>query len=105
MLIHYDNGSGVPVPFTDITSGIMTLQSNATGATYNSFASQACKRLVLVNDTGTDLEIRKGGAGATFILWNGAAFEMKGISNANQIGYRRKDTSGTQVTLAAVWEA
>jgi hypothetical protein len=81
------------------------VQSNATGTTYNAFASQACKELTLVNDTGTDIQVQIGGSGEVFVVWNGAAYTVRGITNASSVGYRRKDTSNTQVTLAANWVA
>lgn len=87
------------------SKGVVTLQSNSTGTTYNAFSSQACLQATLINDTGVDLEVRFDGAGSTFILWSGASFTVLGIANVSEIGYRRKDTSNTQVTLAAVWNS
>lgn len=97
--------AGVNVKPGFTSAGIVTLQSNATGTTYNAFASQACVQLTLVNDTGTDLEIQFGATGSTFILWSGASVTIPGITNASTVGYRRKDTSNTQVTLAAFWNS
>lgn len=98
------DGTGVVVPvFHGI--GPLSLASNATGTTYNPFASQACKQVTLINDTGVDLELQLGATGTTFILWANSALTIPGITNASTIGYRRKDTSNTVVTLTGFWNA
>jgi hypothetical protein len=58
-----------------------------------------------MNDTGTKLEVQQGGAGAAFPILDGQYFPFFGITNANQISVRRADTSTTQVTVKARWEA
>lgn len=85
--------------------GVLNLQSNATGTTYNTFGSQACNQLTIINDTGVDLEFRAGGAGSTFIIWAYTTITIAGLANANEVGYRRKDTNNAQVNVAAVWNS
>src|ERR1019366_4485177 len=98
------DGTGVVVPvFHGI--GPLSLQSNATGTTYNVFSSQACKQATLINDTGFDLELQLGATGTTFILWANSSLTIPGITNASTVGYRRKDQSNTQVTLAGFWNS
>lgn len=87
------------------SGGNVDLQTNATGATFNAFGSQACSQLTLVNDTGTKLEFRQGGSGVAVPVFDQTSFTVFGIANANEISVRRKDQSSTQVTVAARWEA
>lgn len=87
------------------SGGNMSVQTAATGSTYTAFASQACKQLTIVNDSGTTVLFQQGGTGVGVPVLDGTAFTIFGITNANQIGLKRKDDSNTQVTLAARWEA
>lgn len=80
---------------------ILGLTTNATGTTYTAFASQACTALDIVNNTGTTVEYRRGGAGTAMQIPTGTARMVIGITNANQVDVRRTDTSNTQVTLQA----
>lgn len=81
--------------------GIVSVQTAAVGTDYAAFASTACTALDIVNNTGTAIEYRRGGAGETIEIPNGAARLILGITNANQIDVRRVDTSNTQVTVRA----
>lgn len=87
-----------------INGGNISVQTNATGATYNAYATQLCSQLTIVNDTGTALEVRQGGAGVAIPIASGGSFTFFGIINASQLGVRRVDTSNTQVTVKARWE-
>lgn len=85
--------------------GNMEAQTAAAGANYAAFANQACKQVTIVNDSGTDVQWQQGGAGVALTVPAGHSFTIFGISNANQIGVRRKDTSNTRVMVGARWEA
>lgn len=87
------------------TGGELSLQSNASGATFNAFGSQACKQLTINNDTGTKIEVRTGAETVYQPILDGMSYTFYGITNANQLAYRRADLSNTQVTLKARWEA
>lgn len=82
---------------------IVSLQTNATGATYNAFASQACTALDVVNTAtaAADLEFRRGGSGSTIVVPSGSARMFVGITNASDLQARRLDQSNTQVTFTA----
>lgn len=80
---------------------IMDCETAAAGATWAVFANQACTCLSLVNNSGQDLEYRRGGAGKALPLLNRMAYLVVGITNANQVSIRRIDQSNTQVTLSA----
>lgn len=86
------------------SGGNLTLTTAATGTNWTAFASQDCKQLTLVNNTGTALEFRQDGAGAAVPVFNATYFTIFGISNTSDISVRRVDNSGTQVTLNARWE-
>ncbi len=87
------------------SGGHLSLQTNATGTTYTAFGSQLCKQLTVSNQTGTRMEFRQGASGVAFQVPDGAFYTFFGLTNANQIDARRFDTSNTQVTLTARWEA
>ena len=87
------------------TGGNISVATNATGATYNAFASQVCKNLTIVNDTATALEVQQGGSGVALPIPVGATFKFEGITNSNQLGVRRADQSATPVTVKARWTA
>ena len=91
------------VEATPTTVTIVSLQTNATGATYNAFASQACEQLDIVNTapTAVDLEVRRGGSGNTIIVPAGSSRMFVGLSNASDLQVRRLDQSNTQVTFTA----
>lgn len=85
------------------TVTIVSLQTNATGATFNAFASQACEQLDIVNTApaAVDLEVRRGGSGNTIIVPAGSSRMFVGLSNASGLQVRRLDQSNTQVTFTA----
>lgn len=82
---------------------IVSLQTNATGATYNPFASQACTMLDIANTApaAVDLEVRRGGAGNTIVVPAGSSRMFVGLANASDLQVRRLDQSNTQVTFTA----
>ncbi len=80
---------------------ILSLTTNATGATFNAFSSQACVALDIVNNTNTTIEYRRNGVGTAMQIPAGAARMVIGITDASQISVRRTDTSNTQVTVQA----
>jgi len=97
---------GVPVPTLSSvpvasSATILALTTNATGATFTAFTAQACTALDIVNNTGTTVEYRRGGAGVAMQIPTGTARMVIAITNASQISVRRTDTSNTQVTLQA----
>jgi len=91
------------VESTPTTVTIVSLQTNATGATFNPFASQACEQLDIVNTApaAVDLEVRRGGSGNTIIVPGGSSRMFVGLSNASGLEVRRFDQSNTQVTFTA----
>lgn len=86
--------------------GDTSVQTNATGSSWQAFGSQACKQLSIVNDTGTKLLVRSVGGGAHGTpLPDGFGMTLKGITNTDDIEVKRADSSNTQVTLYGFWEA
>jgi hypothetical protein len=86
---------------TASSASILALTTAATGTNWTAFGSSACVALDLVNNTGTTIEYRRGGAGNTIPILSGSSRLIVGITNANSIEVRRVDTSNTQVTLTA----
>lgn len=87
------------------SGGNLQVQTNSTGANAVPFGDQACKQLTIINDTGTTIVARQGGAGVAIPIFDQSSFSFFGLSNANQIDVRRKDSSNTPVTVQARWEA
>lgn len=89
------------VEATPTTVTIVSLQTNATGTTYNAFGSQACEMLDLVNTapSAVDLEVRRGGSGNTIVVPAGSSRMFVGLSNASDLQVRRLDQSNAQVTF------
>lgn len=85
--------------------GNVSVQTAAVGTNYATFGAQACRQFTVCNDTGTAVEVQQDGAGVAIPVADGAYFTFFGITNASQLGVRRKDTSNTQVTVKARWEA
>src|SRR5262245_39701910 len=88
--------------------GHTSVQTAATGSNYTAFAAQPCKQLTIVNNTGTALEVKDasdGASGVALPIADGGIYTFYGLSNAAQLSVRRVDTSNTQVTAKARWEA
>lgn len=90
--------SSVP---TSASASIVSVTTAATGTNWTAFASTACVALDIVNNSGTTIEYRRGGAGSAIPIPSGSARLVVGITNANTIDVRRVDTSNTQVTVTA----
>lgn len=84
-------------------SGGNTSVTTAASTAYTAFASQACKQLTIVNDTGKTLEVQQGGAGVGLKLPTATIFTFYGLTNASNLGVRTTDSSA--VTATARWEA
>lgn len=82
---------------------IVSLTTNATGATFVAFGSQACEQLDLVNTApaAVDLEVRRGGTGNTITVPAGSSRMFVGLANASDLQARRLDQSNVQVTFTA----
>ncbi|MGH2340633.1 hypothetical protein ACRC7T_04025 [Segnochrobactraceae bacterium EtOH-i3] len=85
--------------------GHLAVTTAAGGTTFVAFASQACKQLTVINNTGTVLEVQRGGSGIAVPVFPATYFTFFGLTNANQLGVRRVDQAATSVTAQAVWEA
>lgn len=94
----------MPHPFPT-TSGNIAAMTTAVGTTYQAFGSQACTNLLIVNDTGTDIEVIQGGGGVALPIAANAMINFTAIGNANKLSVRRKDQATTQVQVKARWEA
>ena len=97
--------NALPIVPLMTSGGNLSVTTNETGTTFNAFSSQICKQLNISNQTGVTIEVRQGGTGVALQIPTGAFYTFFGITNANQLGIRRNDTSNTQVTVTARWEA
>ena len=94
------------------SSGILDVQTAATGTNYVQGSDVACNQVTLANATGTTICIRKCTSAGTSIASSGevkvataGTFTIRGISNANQVKIKRLDDSNTQVTAQLYYEA
>lgn len=87
---------------TTTTETHVSVTTAATGTNYTAFASQACLLLDIVNTSGTDIEVTRGGTGVAIRMPNNSARMFGAITNASQLSVRRADTSNTQVAVTAV---
>lgn len=78
---------------------IVSATTAATGSNWTAYGSNVCNALDLVNNTGTAIEYRRGGAGNTIPLPDRSSRLIVGITNTNQIEIRRVDQSNSTVTV------
>jgi hypothetical protein len=96
----------LPVKWDLKSASFGAKQTSATGSTFVALDAAACISVEIKNTRPTvsglapaDIEVRRGGTGATVCIPVGAADEFAGITNANQLQIRRYDQSNTQVTV------
>lgn len=68
------------------------------GPAFVGATAAAANALDVTNNTGYDIEYRRGGAGDAFPILAGQSRLIVGISNANEIAFRRIDL-GTAVAI------
>lgn len=86
--------------------GNLNVQTSATGASFVVIAAQACRQVTIANNnTSVAIEVQQDGVGVAFPVFAGTYFTFYGITDSSQLGVRRVDQSGTQVTVNARWEA
>lgn len=71
------------------------------GTLWVAFGAQPCTGIDIVNNTDSDIEYRRGGAGLSMRIKAGASRYVQGITNANQISLRRVDVTAGAVTVEA----
>lgn len=74
------------------------------GASAVTFLAQPCKQITIANDTGTTIEVFQAGGAVFLPVFDGSYYTFFGLSDASQLGVRRKDQSATAVTVKARWE-
>ncbi|MDR1190329.1 MAG: hypothetical protein LBK60_01520 [Verrucomicrobiales bacterium] len=80
-------------------ASFQTVQTAATGANWTALAGGGCKQATIYNYTDTELELRRGGAGATFPLPAFTGTTVRGLANAGDVQVRRKDQDNTPLTV------
>jgi hypothetical protein len=87
------------------SAGNTLIATTIVGTDWIPFPPQACERLIIVNTTGTMLEVRQDGVGIGLPVPDGSGFTFEGITNADQLSVRRKDVANTPVDVYARWES
>jgi hypothetical protein len=77
----------------------LVLTDTTDGANYVGFPDISCTTLILVNETGTSIDVRQGAN--KIIIRDGKDFPFEGIYNANELEVRRTDRTNVQVTVHA----
>lgn len=91
--------------FAQTSSGIGSVATSGTGTAYVALASGGSAKTVhIINDTGTALEARLGGAGATLPIAADTYLTFRGLSSLSQVQVRRADVSATPVTVKYLFE-
>lgn len=93
--------SQIKAPVYSQVRAITVNTSAVTGTDYITFPALACAFIDIVNHTGADIQYRRNGAGEYITVPTGQSRLVEGITNANQIGVRRSDSSTYSVTLRA----
>lgn len=79
-------------------------QTSATGASFVTLPNHDCDEVLIVNATGTALDLRASGdTGGGIKVADGASLEIKVSGNSAEIQIRRTDQSNTQVTAGFVY--
>ena len=87
---------------TGVADVILTATTAATGTNWTAFGSQACSTLTILNNSGTTISARIGGAGQTIPIADGAIRTVSVAANASEVSVQRADTSNTQVSVKGV---
>lgn len=86
-------------PKSQVHSSVTT---SATGSGWTALPDLACDAVLLLNNTGADLEVRRGGAGVAVPVLDSSGLEFESIANANELQVRRLDQSTSLVTAALI---
>jgi hypothetical protein len=73
--------------------------SSGTGSSWTVLTSSAATHLTILNTSNADIEVRRSGAGVGLPVVANSYWVFRGISNANELSFRRIDQSNTQVTI------
>ncbi|QFY77514.1 hypothetical protein DUD43_07345 [Alcaligenes faecalis] len=87
------------------TGGNISVSTAANGTDFVVFTARACAQLTVINDSDVVFEVRQGGAGVACPVLSQSSFTFFGISNANQLSVRRKDTGTDPLNVYARWES
>lgn len=85
---------------------ILEATTSATGTDYVEFIdddapSNGYIAMDIVNNSGTDIEYRRGGSGKSITVPDGSSRLVLGVGRASDISIKRADGSATQVTVTA----
>lgn len=86
-------------PKSQVHSSVIT---SAAGSGWATLPDVVCDKVLLVNNTGADLEVRRGGAGVAAPVLDSSGLEFESLANANELQVRRVDQSTTQVTAVLI---
>jgi len=87
------------------SGGNISVTTAAVGVNFSVFAPQVACQVTIANNTGTAVEVQQDGVGVAYPVFSGTYFTFYSLHNVSQLGVRRIDQSGSQVTVNARWEA
>ena len=94
-------GFGGQVGVIASSASITFVETSATGADFVAFDNVACDSLDVTNNTGVDIEYLRNSSGSAMPIIDKQSRLIVGISNTNEISFRRIDQIGTSVTIYA----
>lgn len=83
--------------FSNAVIGSVTTANPGNGWTV--FGAQACDQVVVINNSGVDVEVQRNAVGTAMPILDGNFYTFVGVTNANQLRVRRIDQDNAQVTL------
>jgi hypothetical protein len=83
-----------------LTVTAASFQRTSVANTYVALTGGACRTLTLLNSTDADLEVRRGGAGATLLVPSGVGYTFNALANAGDLAVRRADLNTASVTVS-----
>lgn len=84
--------------------GTDRVQTSASGASFVNLPDHDCDEVLVVNSSGTALDLRASGeSGAGILIPDGGAPTIPVSANAKEIQIRRNDQSDTQVYVGFIF--
>ena len=93
------SGGGPSESYSVLGFGTVTTPASATGGGVASPAATDCNCVIVRNNTGVMVEFNRNGGATFYRIRPGEVFPIFGITNANQIGFRRRDYATSRDSL------
>ena len=93
----------IPVDAGAVTAyDMVTTQTSVSGTAYVAITSGAATRITVLNQTGVEISLAKGGTGAEIRLPDQAEITLPVLSNANEWSVKRTDSGTVRVNVTTL---